>query len=198
MKGHDMQYYISRYGFVIKLVKQWLLADPDDCTAKERLEAAVKIWKATSLPLRFIADRFEVDIRDLKEAVTQKIDEWRLVGIVSPKNDVLGDTFGRYFPELCCIRYTMQEVSNMGCWQIGNDRDYSLLYALPSRSLRIPEKKANKASKKKTDTILPPVEKVQPGAKEAAFIPELNKQRAYPFTKNLPVRNPVIRIGEII
>ncbi len=200
MKQDDLKYYHKRYGPIMQMVKLWLVENPSN--SKELLEAGVKIWKATCFPLRFISDKMDIDITILVNAVNEKILEWKRNGNV-PKTDVLGDVFQRYFPELCCIRYTMEEIYRMKCWESEEGPNYFMLCGLAkswnnrTREIIKPGKPKKLPANDNVDQVV----KDRSDAKKYGKIEKStmnNKLRAHRFISVLPTRNPEICIGDII
>lgn len=88
-----------------------LIAHPHD--VDDRCKAGVMLWKATRLPAGYLCTKIAVDEKKLKKAIKLQISEWKLMGKIENKTDVLGDVFAKYYPELRCIRYTLQEIIEM-------------------------------------------------------------------------------------
>ena len=98
-----------RYGEIMQMVKLLVVADISNNS--DLFEAGIALWKATRLPINFIADIVEVDKKALALEIEERKKEWQLNGV--PKNDILGEVFNRYFPELTCIRFTLKEITEM-------------------------------------------------------------------------------------
>lgn len=110
MTDPELLLFEARYGQVINMLKVGFIDRPN--IESDVCSAAVKLWKATRLPIPYISIKLGVDKKKLDKMVMAQIAQWKAAGSV-PKNDVLGEAFSKFFPELCCIRYTMEEISNM-------------------------------------------------------------------------------------
>lgn len=102
--------YEARYGKAINMFREAIVGVSN--FDEDVIAGCVKLWKATRLPVEYIALKLCADEKLVRRAIKKQIDEWKTMGSV-PKNDVLGDIFTKHFPELCCIRYTIEEITNL-------------------------------------------------------------------------------------
>lgn len=111
MTNHlNLHQYEARYGKAINMLRGAIIGETNQ--DEDAIIGCIRLWKATRLPIEYICMKLCADEKLVRRAIKKQVDDWKTMGSV-PKNDVLGDVFTKHFPELCCIRYTFEDITNM-------------------------------------------------------------------------------------
>lgn len=184
--------YEPKYGITIAMIKS-IICDGDE-SYNNKIIAGARIWKASRLPIRYIAEKIDVNFKDLASHIDALIASWHKSGIVTPVVDVIGDIFEKYYPECSCIRYTHEQLKGMSIFNEQWLKDFDALSANTlSKRDNFPKFKTNNKFKERRD----PIDSYSAGL-ISAEVKKNNVHCKFNYFESPPSRYPDLKVGNII